>query len=301
MDEEERGQLTECTETGAVFPSPAAIEEARKLNPIDDLFFSKMAESREVCKEIIVAALWEDVIVNDVVPQNTIVNLQGRGLRLDLLSDAAPALLVEAELPEDSSIGPKGAKVNIEVQKSDDDDHQKRVRYHASAITMNYTPRGTKKFRDIPNVVEIFISAFDPFRKGKNRYKINRVIDGDGTVVHNGVTEVYINTEIQDYTTKELGDLSDLMRLFVEPNAYDYEKFPHFSKRKHQFKETEEGVIEMSESMQILMDKERDKGEIIARTDAIRKMIRNLHCTAEKAMEILEIPIPERVQYLSLM
>ena len=252
MDEEERGRSEEHTEAGTVIPSPAAIEEARKLNPIDDLFFSKMAESREVCKEIIVAALWEDVIINDVIPQNTIVNLQGRGLRLDLLSDAGPALLVEAELPKDSSIGPKGAKVNIEVQKSDDDDHQRRVRYHASAITMNYTPRGTKKFRDIPNVVEIFISAFDPFRKGKSRYKINRVIDFDGTVVQNGVTEIYVNTEIQDHTTKELGDLSDLMRLFVEPNVYDYEKFPFFSRRKHQFKETEEGVMEMSEGVQII-------------------------------------------------
>ena len=54
---------------------------------------------------------------------------------------------------EDGDLGPKGAKANIEVQRSDNDDHQRRVRYNASAITMNFTPPGAR-FEDIPDVVE---------------------------------------------------------------------------------------------------------------------------------------------------
>lgn len=33
----------------------------------------------------------------------------------------------------------------------------------------------------------------------------------------------------------------ELMRIFKEPDAYDFEKFPKVSKRKKQFKEDEEG------------------------------------------------------------
>ena len=77
------------------------IEQARQLNPIDDIFFNKMGESAEVCEEIISAILQYPVKVLRVIPQNTIASLQGRGVRLDALADAMPVIEAEAELLTD--------------------------------------------------------------------------------------------------------------------------------------------------------------------------------------------------------
>ena len=40
-------------------------------------------------------------------------------------------------------------------------------------------------------------------------------------------------------------DVSDLMDIFTEKDAYDFGKFPRVSVRKRQFKETEKGAEEM--------------------------------------------------------
>ena len=50
------------------------------------------------------------------------------------------------------------------------------------------------------------------------------------------VQEIYVNTKINDGT-----DIAELMRIFTETNAYDFEKFPKVSNRKRQFKVNEGG------------------------------------------------------------
>lgn len=281
-------------------PSPEAIEQAKQLNPIDDIFFNKMGESTEVCEEIISTILQYPVKVLRVIPQNTIASLQGRSVRLDALADAIPVFEVKAELLEDCPLGEKGAKVNIEVQKNNDDDHQKRVLFNAAAVMLNETPKGTKKFRDVPDVIEIFISAFDVFGKEKMWYKIDRVISGTNDVVYNGMREYYVNAKVKDRSTKELADIADLMEIFVESDRYDYEKFPKTSERKHQFKNTEEGVKKMSDGIQALIDKKAEEAEQKTKVVDIKNVMKAFGVTVEKAMESLEIPQGERSIYAGL-
>ena len=45
------------------------------------------------------------------------------------------------------------------------------------------------KIRDVPDVVVIFISKFDMFKKGKMFYKVDRILSGLGDVVYNGMSE----------------------------------------------------------------------------------------------------------------
>ena len=73
----------------------------------------------------------------------------------------------------------------IEVHKNNDDDHQKRMLFNAAAVMLNETPKGTRKFRDVPDVIVIFISAFDVFAEGQMWYEVDRVIRGTDKVVHN--------------------------------------------------------------------------------------------------------------------
>ena len=285
-------------------PSAEIVAQARELNPIDDIFFNKMGESAEVCEEIISTILQCPVRVLRVVPQNTIASLQGRGVRLDALADVKPVIRVKAELLADCPIGKKGAKVNIEVQKDDNDDHQKRALFNAAAIIMNETPKGTKKFRDVPDVVVIFISKFDVFKKGKMYYKINRVIEGLGDVVHNGMSEYYVNAAVKDRSTEEMSKIADLMEVFVESDRYDYEQFPKTSERKNQFKNTEEGVRAMSDGLEAFLEamaeKRANEREQQTRVLDIRNLMGNLKLTLEQAMDALNIPQADQATYAGL-
>lgn len=101
-------------------------EEVKLLNPIDDALFTKMAESKSFCQEILRVFLEEpDLQVISNVPQKTYKNLQGRSIRVDLVCDL--------EL---------GQVVNVEVEKNSLN-HLNRVRYNSSIITTNTTDPGT--------------------------------------------------------------------------------------------------------------------------------------------------------------
>ncbi|MBQ6482303.1 MAG: PD-(D/E)XK nuclease family transposase, partial [Anaerolineaceae bacterium] len=110
----------------------------KRLVPIDDAMFQKICENKATIQEIISTILNQNVKVISVIPQDSIGNLQGRSIRLDCLC-----------------ILENGTYVNVEVQKSDDDDHEERVRYNASVITANRTPKGVK-FKDITQVIVIY-------------------------------------------------------------------------------------------------------------------------------------------------
>lgn len=59
-------------------------EEAKKLNPIDDLIFLKMAEYPIFCEEILRVILSDPKLtVIEAIPQESITNLQGRSIILD--------------------------------------------------------------------------------------------------------------------------------------------------------------------------------------------------------------------------
>lgn len=94
--------------------------------------------------------------VSDVIVQRSERNLFGRSVRLDALC----------------TLG-NGTLCNIEVQRSNNDDHLRRARYNASAITSRETDVGTR-FESIPEVYIIYISEFDFFKKGKTIYHIEK-------------------------------------------------------------------------------------------------------------------------------
>ena len=199
-------------------------EDAMKLNPIDDAMFVKMAEDLGFCEELLQVILGDkELQVLEHHHQHVVKNLQGRSCTLDLLCKLGT-----------------GHTVLVEVQKADDDDHQRRVRYESSVLTANITDPGTK-FEKVPDVISVFISRFDVFASSRSTYHVDRVLRETGKVVENGAMEIYVNAQIDDGT-----DIADLMKVFSEDAAYD-DRFPKVSERKRKFKETEEGVSQMCE------------------------------------------------------
>ena len=221
-------------------PTKKEFEEyAKGLNPIDDLMFAKMAENREFCEEILRVILDDDkLIVTENIPQCKLGNLHGRSIIMDA-----------------KCITEDGRHINIEVQKADNDDHLRRVRYNGAVLTTNITKTGTK-FESIPDVFIIFISTFDIFEYGLPLYHVKKVVIETGQVVEDGLTEIYANAVIDNGSK-----FSKLMRVFTENDTYNAEEFPVTSEIKARFKLDKGGVIKMDETLQKWMRESEKRGE----------------------------------------
>ena len=215
-------------------------EEAKKLNPIDDLMFRTMAEDKKFCEEILRVILEDEALtVLESTPQYAGTNPQGRSVILD-----AKCVLGD------------GRKIDIEVQKANDDDHQRRVRYNGAILTTNLTDPG-EKFKEVPDVCVVFISKFDIFNGNLPLYHVDRIIRETGEKVDNGFEEVYVNAKVKDGS-----DVSELMEVFVNDEAYN-NKFPITSGSKRRYKETEEGQQVMCEIMERIAKEEREEGKAL--------------------------------------
>ncbi len=199
-------------------------EFVSKLNVIDDVFFHKIVEDKEVCEEMLrIIVEKPDLMVVESQPQRFLRNTGMHSVILDVLC-------------QDST----GAYYNIEVQKKNDDDYQKRVRFNRSNIDTSFVESGIK-YEELPDVYLVFISRFDIFGKNRTIYHINRVIAETDTIVENGTHEIYVNTAIDDGT-----DISELMQFF-EKSIGEHQKFRKLSERVKYFKESQEGAAEMCE------------------------------------------------------
>lgn len=214
------------------------LERVQDFRPIDDVFFEALAQNKEVCQEIL-RVIMEDkeLIVESVITQCSEKNLYGRSVRLDALCTLR-----------------NGTKCNIEVQRADNDDHLKRVRFNASSITVKESNPG-EHFRDILELYMVYISEFDFLKGGKTIYHVDKVLRETGKVIDDGLHEIYVNTVIDDGS-----DISDLMACFMKKEVKN-PKFPALSAEVSRLKETEGGaqsvcaVMERYERMAVKKEK----------------------------------------------
>ena len=175
-----------------------------KLRPIDDIFYSKLVEKEGFCEELLQIILnKKDLNLVRVSPQKSLRNIEGKSVVLDVMC-------------EDS----ENTYYNIEVQKTDNDNHQKRVRYNGSNIDTYVSEKGIR-YEDLPDVYIIYISEFDTFNKGKTMYHINRCIEETDDEVDNGYNEIYVNAKIDDGS-----EVAELMKIFISADIPYNEKFP---------------------------------------------------------------------------
>lgn len=157
-----------------------------------------------------------------------------------------------------------GKVVNIEVQKANDDNHQKRVRYNGAILTTNITDTGLK-FENVPDVCIVFISKFDVFNSGYSLYNIDRIVRQTGEVVNNGFEEIYVSACVKDGS-----DVSELMDIFTNDESYNVYKYPVTSNIKKRYKQTKEGQSVMCEIMErIEQDGRKEERERINKLNVI--------------------------------
>lgn len=256
------------------------IQAVKKYNLIDDVLFTKAAEDKKFCEEILRTILDDqELIVVRSTPQSKLQNLKGRSVVFDALCKLKG-----------------GAMVDIEVQKANNDDHLKRVRYNSAVLTANITKTGTK-FCRVPNVIVIFISKFDIFKDGYALYHVDKIVRESSRKVEDGLEEIYVNSAVKDGSK-----VSELMELFVDLKAYNKDEFPVVSETKKIYKETEEGVQTMCEITEKLCKNSEKKGFAEGEAKGIlftlKNMMETLKLAPEKALEVCKIPSGERAFYL---
>ena len=199
------------------------LKRVRLLRPIDDILFEVLIEDKALCEELLRIVLEDaQLLVKEVIPQKSERNLFGRSVRLD-------ALCVLGD----------GRKCNIEVQRSDDDDHLRRARYNASVVTARCSEPGIH-FRDIPTVIVVYISEWDIFGGGRTVYHIDSVIREMGKEADDGFARVFVNTAVDDGT-----DIAEYMRC-MKQQMVDNPRFLQLTRRMHEVKDMEGGLTTMS-------------------------------------------------------
>lgn len=193
--------------------------KVQNFRPIDDVFFEVLAQNKGVCEEMLRTILEDnELIVEDVIVQSSERNIYGRSVRLDALCTLK-----------------NGTKCNIEVQRSDNDNHLKRARYNASMITARSSQPGTN-FENVIDLYIVYISEFDFLESDKTIYHIEKTIRETGTVINDGLHEIFVNTTIDDGT-----DIAELMSCLTKKEVKNI-KFPKLSAEVKRLKETEGGV-----------------------------------------------------------
>ena len=214
------------------------IEQVKNFRPIDDTFFEVLADDIGVCQEMLRIILEDEkLVVKDVIVQSSERNLYGRSVRLDALC-----------------ILGNGKKCNVEVQRSNKDHHLKRVRFNASVITVRDS-QTDDKFEETIDLIVVYISEFDIFKRGRVIYHVDSVIRETQEKVDDGLERVFVNTTVKDETS-----ISEYMGCFQQKEI-DNAKFPKLTNRVHYLKHEEGGVNAVCEIMRKYSDEAYKQGE----------------------------------------
>ena len=212
------------------------IEQVKNFRPIDDTFFEVLADDIGVCQEMLRIILEDEkLIVKDVIVQSSKRNLYGRSVRLDALC-----------------ILGNGKKCNVEVQRSNMDHHLKRVRFNASVITVRDSQKDDK-FEKTIDLIVVYISEFDIFKRGRVIYHVDSVIRETQEKVDDGLERVFVNTAVKDGTT-----ISEYMDCFLQKEI-DNAKFPKLTNRVYYLKHEEGGVNAVCEVIENIQKKSQKK------------------------------------------
>lgn len=216
-------------------------ELVQGLRPIDDTFFILLGQRKEVCQEMLRTLLDEESL--EVLSSETQVAYTGfeRSITIDCrcrLSD--------------------GRIVNIEMQKDKKNDDIRRTRFHASAITIRECPKG-RKFKDVPDVIVIYISEYDALHNGQTFTMERHCILNHGIwePVEDGERICYVNAAPN---REEWSDKKELMSLLVRPDVFTSDKFAELSNAVKYFKQEEGGQAEMCKAVEDYANKKKAEG-----------------------------------------
>ncbi len=243
------------------------LQRLRGFRLLDDDFLTKCFEGDTASIELVLQIVLEkpDLKVLDVRTQIFVENLLNRSVRLDILAT-------------DST----GAKLNVEVQRSDKGAGRKRARYNSSMMDANLLKKG-EDFDKLPETWVIFITENDVMGKGLPLYPIERCFLGSGERFEDGSHILYVNGAYRNDTP-----IGRLMHDFSCTEAADM-YYGTLADRVRFFKESKEGIEIMCRAMEDMRNQTLKEGMI----NVAKKMLEDGTITLEKIAEFVGLSVDE--------
>lgn len=212
-------------------------KKVQRFNMTSDIFFGKVLEDREACQEVVRILLRNSGInIKEVKVQYSIRNMENHSVVLDILAEDID-----------------GKMINLEMQVSGNEEHQRRVRYYAASIDMSFLEKGVP-YDKLPDVYLIFITEKDFLNQGLGIYYIGRTIMDKGVMIDNGIHEVYANLTHQ-CSDASINELLDYIK--KSDSNYQTKTFPNVVRKVKFLKEQKEGVDTMCK----ILEEERAEGK----------------------------------------
>lgn len=204
------------------------LQRLSRFRLFDDDFLTKCFEDDTDCIELVLQIILEkpDLKVLDVRTQVFVENLLYRSVRFDILAT-------------DNT----GAKLNVEVQRSDKGAGRKRARYNSSMMDINLLQK-SEDFDALPETWVIFITENDVIGKGLPLYQIERCFLETGEKFGDDSHILYVNGAYRGNTP-----IGKLMHDFSCSNAEDM-YYRTLADKVRFFKENKEGIEIMCRAME---------------------------------------------------
>ena len=204
---------------------------------------------------------------------------------------------------------------STEMQKKWRKDLIKRSRYYQALIDSSLLEPGVPDYNKMKNTTIIMIAPFDLFGQKRFIYTFDeRCIEDSKLKLNDGAKRIFVNTHGTN-VSEVSPEFIALMKYIEYNESIDKttESAPNLEKivdRVGRVKASEKvGVLYMQKwEEEIIMKQEAEKegfergmeqGMEQGRLEDVKKMMKNLKITAEKAMESLEIPKSDYDKYLS--
>ena len=204
---------------------PAMMERIKGLRLFDDELMTVVFSGDKQATELLIRILLNrnDLKVKKSMTQEQKHNLFGRSVTLDILAED----IFKTEY-------------NIEIQRADKGDIEKRIRYHQAMID-SHTLKKQEDFAKLPNLYIIFILEHDLYDKDVPIYYVQKILnvndeDGNPLLFNDGCNIMYVNG---DYKGEDA--LGKLMHDFSTPNA-DEMYYTELAEKVRFYKQDETGV-----------------------------------------------------------
>lgn len=243
------------------------VEEARSFNLLSDTFMSVALRDQAAAQEVI--------RIFTGIPDLKIVSLSTQ-VRLPRMVSHDAILDVVAE---DSA----GKIYNIEVQRADNLDHAKRVRYYGAMLDTACLEKGAG-YEELPEVYVIYLSERDLWKAGKTVNTVEKKLSGTEIPYSDGMHIIFANAEANDGT-----EIARTMQYFKVSDPMD-QSHGALSKRVHYLKCEEGGRQEMCEISEKIYNEGVADGRIEGRNEGRLEIQKETAITlAERGMSISEI------------
>ena len=237
-------------------------DQIQQFRLIDDTFMSVVFQDIG-CTQFLIRTLLqdEDLSVTKVETQNSLKNLRGRSVRLDITAQDK-----------------EGKIYNIEVQRKDAGALPKRARYNSAMLDANVSKPGDD-LENLPETYVIFITESDYFQRALPLYHVDRTIRELSEQFQDEAHIIYVNGQYRGNDP-----VGSVMHDFFCADPKDMNN-EILADEVAKYKDTDKGVSSMCRIMEELTNESLQEGRAEGRIEGLAEgRLKNLLENVKKLM-----------------